>query len=111
MFQDLIGVPYKSHGRSKNDGFDCYGLVIECAKRAGKHLNDAFDDKSAERLNVERIESPELYCIVSAWTLGRVNHIGMYIGHQQVIHCSVSGVCVQKLGDFNVEGFYRITED
>ena len=39
---DLVGVPFKVHGRSKEEGFDCYGLAMGVERRAGKNLPDAF---------------------------------------------------------------------
>lgn len=111
MFRDLIGVPYKAHGRSKEEGFDCYGLVIEMARRTGKNLKDAFREKTAEKLNVKKIDSPEPYCLVAIRTFGKDNHVGMYIGRGMVMHCSYAGVVAQRLSDFDVSGFYRITEN
>lgn len=111
MFRDLIGIPYKPHGRNKEEGFDCYGLVIECAKRLGKKLNDAFENVSVEKLNVRKIDKPEIYCLIAIKVFGKINHIGMYLGQGMIIHCSFLGVCVERIDDFEIGGYYRITEE
>ena len=42
MYEDLLGTKFKVHGRSKEEGFDCYGLAIEVLRRNGIELKDAF---------------------------------------------------------------------
>lgn len=37
---DLIGVPFVPFGRDAKTGLDCYGLVMEVARRYGKPLRD-----------------------------------------------------------------------
>lgn len=49
---DLIGVPFVEFGRDVKTGLDCYGLCIECARRAGKHLQDVV----LEKFNKERCQ-------------------------------------------------------
>ena len=40
-YNDLLGAKYKPHGRG-DGGYDCYGLVLECCRRAGTPLKDPF---------------------------------------------------------------------
>lgn len=53
-YRDLIGVPYKVHGRSIEDGLDCYGLAIEVLRRNGIRLDDVIysdnDEDTKSRL-------------------------------------------------------------
>lgn len=37
-YLDLIGIQYKKKGRDPLSGLDCYGLLIEAFKRAGKTI-------------------------------------------------------------------------
>ena len=52
-YDDLLNVPFKRFGRDKS-GFDCYGVVMECCKRAGTPLKDLYGgivDLPAESVN------------------------------------------------------------
>lgn len=40
----LIGIPFKSRGRSIKTGFDCWGLVIEVFKRINITIPDFYID-------------------------------------------------------------------
>ena len=40
-YDDLLTAQYKPHGRG-DGGYDCYGLVLECCRRAGTPLKDPF---------------------------------------------------------------------
>lgn len=70
--KDLIGTPFKEFGRDAKTGLDCYGLVIEVAKRYGKELKDvaahkfsiAEADKEADlKLNVKVTKDVKKPCI------------------------------------------------
>lgn len=37
---DLVGVPFVPFGRDAKKGLDCYGLVLEVARRYGRPLRD-----------------------------------------------------------------------
>lgn len=53
--EELIGRPYKPGGRGPNF-YDCWGLCMEVARRAGKKLPD-YDDPFSESGRRELIES------------------------------------------------------
>jgi cell wall-associated NlpC family hydrolase len=123
--RDLIGCPYKMHGRNKQEGFDCYGLAIEVESRAGKYLPDVFytatDTKTNEEtgkilvngLDVLKIERPEPYCIISIKIHDTPCHIGVYLGGGKFIHSTqLHGVHVSNLEKYRnrVYGYYRILE-
>jgi cell wall-associated NlpC family hydrolase len=120
---DLIGVPYKEHGRGK-DGMDCYGLCVEVMRRGGFTLPDIWygdteretNKKMAETLAASipnvKIEKPEIGCVIEFNILGDPSHVGVYLGEGCFIHASKThGVCIDKLYRWRarVNGFYRIT--
>ena len=91
MYEDLLGVKFKVHGRSKEEGFDCYGLAIEVLRRNGIKLEYAFykDLDNRESVHEElhskishlRIEKPERCCIIELSVGGEPLHVGVYIGN------------------------------
>ena len=118
---DLLGVPYKNHGRNK-DGYDCYGLVLEVEKRFGHILPDIDDMKCSEALrnfdklhsetikllNVCEITEPlqESDVILFKGTSNTLNHIGVYLGDNNFIHCNKYGVHIEKLDKWNIGKVY-----
>lgn len=123
QIRDLVGIPYKVHGRDKN-GMDCYGVAIEMMRRIGKYLPDFIYDKTDDETNketaelirkglpVKPIKHPELYCLVDIAVTGdRTTHVGVYIGGGLFIHATTSnGVCVQSLAVYKnrIKGYYRV---
>ena len=98
-YSDLIGIPFKSGGRSKAEGYDCYGLVCEIYKRAGitlpPYYADAFDSAAVNKQIEEakthsywqQIPSPRDLCILAIrFNSPVVNHTGVYIGNGQFLH-------------------------
>ena len=53
---DLIGVRFKNHGRSVEEGFDCYGLAIEVSKRLGHNLRDLWYERADEETFAANVE-------------------------------------------------------
>lgn len=118
-FDDLIGVPYKLHGRTKA-GFDCYGLVIEVCKRLGHKLSDrdvvqegfnettwSMDifDKYKGRIAIhdglEKTNIAEYGDILVFFDKqGRTVHIGVKLNKDDFIHCDCNGVHISKLSTY-----------
>lgn len=113
---DLVGVKYSFNGRSKQTGFDCYGLAIEVCKRFGYTLPDVEEALSEDRdfllcenkcllgVNVERTQMPkkEGDVILFKNPKGVLNHIGVYLGNGRFIHCNKLGVHLDKLRDYQM---------
>ena len=106
---DLIGIPYKEHGRDKN-GYDCYGLVIEVEHRYGNELDDFDYQAVTDRLignsvtvlesqkHIEKIDGyAEGAIVLFSNQAGFKNHIGVYVGDGKVIHCNYKGVHLDRL--------------
>lgn len=117
---DLLGKPYKPHGRGP-DGYDCYGLVIEVERRYGIELPD-FDYQSySEEYIAGRIlelKKANHAIEIGGYVEGAVvlfknsngfkNHIGVYIGDNQIVHCNEKGVNIvyTDYADKFVSGVY-----
>jgi cell wall-associated NlpC family hydrolase len=120
---NYIGIPYKPHGRTKEEGLDCYGLILCLFRERGITLPDPVypdtDTKTNKRImeslestipNI-RLDKPEQGCIIEFNVLGEPSHIGMYIGGGAFIHSSRrTGVVVEKLYHWEkrVRGYYRV---
>lgn len=119
---DLIGIPFKVHGRDKT-GMDCYGLLIEISKRLGVNFPDAFynsvDNSSKENtynflyenLPLEKINELEKYCVISMFMGGKFSHVGVYLGQGKFIHSTENcGVCIQNINKYKkmIHSIYRI---
>lgn len=125
FYQDLIGKKYQKNGRGSK-GYDCYGVVLELAKRRGFFLPEIKTPESIklrqamfEKLSSEYaipIEKPEPNCIVVFDTrvFGRL-HVGMVLENcRQFIHADLQRVRVCRLDSFIwkrlIIGFYRLTK-
>ena len=121
--RDLLGSPYKVHGRNKEEGFDCYGLVMEIYKRKGEKLPDFFyddvkPDDTKEVYNyalpyVEKVDKPVDMCLCCFAIPNESKHIGIYIGEGKMIHAVKNiGVAVTDVKRYShfFEGYYRFKE-
>ena len=121
-YLDLLGIPFKTHGRDKT-GMDCYGVLIEIAKRLGVDFPDAFYnsvDKASknntynflfEKLPLEKIDKLEKYCVFFLFMGGKCSHVGVYLGEGKFIHATEDcGVCIQRMDRYKkwINGIYRI---
>lgn len=116
-FTDLIGVPYKEHGRTKEEGLDCYGLVLECCRRAGTPLTDldyhspSFTlpqaDDAKPSLNVREVPGPKPGRIVEMDYNGKI-HVGYMADMNNVLHATDRGVRLSALAALKVRGFYEV---
>lgn len=111
---DLLGAPYKEHGRDIN-GFDCYGLAIEVARRFGYELNDVvynnhnieLSAEYAPTLNVTPIETPREGALLEMQYNNEL-HIGICLNAKEFIHMTRGGCRVNRIGTFKVRGIYGI---
>ena len=112
---DLIGVRFKNHGRSVDEGFDCYGLAIEVSRRLGHELYDLWYEKAnpdtfnenvddvCKKMSelVEETDSQELgNLILFADEKGRMVHIGVILEDGLFIHADFGGVRVTRIDDY-----------
>ncbi len=131
--KDLIGVPFKNRGRSREEGFDCYGLVKEVFRRYGNIIPEYdmqynYDDMCRVNELIEgnihdypwkEIKEPKAPCLIAmrfGSPEGVVNHTAVYIGGGRFIHARERiGVCIDRLSSPAwrrvIVGFYEYTGD
>lgn len=120
-YRELVGTKYKVHGRSIEEGFDCWGLVLYVYKSMGIQLLDPCYENLKDRLKVNqelinsgmfiKIERFENNCIIEILDRGEPVHVGLYIGNGMMIHCtSRNGVICEPVNRYkkNIVGLYKV---
>ena len=110
---DLLGVRFTSHGRSINEGFDCYGLAIEVERRLGHELKDLWYEKAEDRIFTENADSMILAhsvtetkkyilgdLIIFSDSNGNMVHIGVMLDEENFIHAELGGVKVTNINNY-----------
>lgn len=122
IYSDLLGIRFRPHGRSKEEGYDCYGVAIEVLKRNGITLPDVYydslkqDEKWWNEFNSHftKIDKPEVNCLVEISSLSQKRgHLAVYIGEGLIIHSLVKvGVCIEPLSRYEhrIEGYYIVND-
>lgn len=112
---DLIGIPYKEHGRSLA-GLDCYGLAIIVEKRFGKNLQDVvyanhdaeLSKKWAPLLNARRTDFIKEGSVLEIHVGGTL-HIAVALNKQMMIHATTNqGVRISKIAAYKVAAVYEV---
>jgi len=119
-YDDLLNIPFKKFGRDKN-GFDCYGVVMECCRRAGTPLKDLYgdivdlpangvNDYISGGLNVREIPAPKTGGLVYSIYKGNV-HVGYIVERGKVLHATVNGVKISPLAVMKPIAFYEVINE
>lgn len=121
MYRDLLKTKYTIHGRNKEEGFDCYGLVIETLRRNNLFLPDVFYSSEKEygmvyneivlSDYVEKIKSIEKNCLICLFVYGEPNHVGMCIGEGLFIHATKNkGVIIEPISRYKsrIQGVFKV---
>lgn len=113
---DLIGVPYKEHGRDLN-GLDCYGLAIIAVDiLTGKKLNDVWYDESHDpalaallspTLNVKKTSEIKAGNLLEMTFNDRL-HIGVILNKNEFIHATKNGVKISHLRNAPIVNIYEV---
>jgi hypothetical protein len=109
---DLIGIPYKPHGRDEN-GVDCFGLIRIIAGRRGTPIPDVWYEKSdpalislAQSMKVHKLAQCEAGCVIEMEDRSRL-HLGYAIDRKRMLHVTIrDGVCVDDIGILPIRGYY-----
>jgi|AMWB02.1.fsa_nt_gi cell wall-associated NlpC family hydrolase len=117
--RDLVGTKYKAHGRTKQEGLDCYGLVLLIGKRLGIELPESlylarwdkrhglFEDNKQWFI---RVEKPQAGDLITFSINKYVVHVGVMLDHYRFIHATdTAGVCLGRVDSTpqTIEGYYR----
>lgn len=110
---DYIGTPFKSHGRSIEEGFDCYGFGIDFCREIlhrtlpDFHSYEIADDKGfsenyldvMKNIDVKKVDNKDKKYgdLILFYTNGKATHIGISLGNDTFIHCDRFGVRVLEL--------------
>lgn len=120
-YDDLLNVPFRKLGRDKS-GFDCYGVVVECCKRAGTPLRDLYNDiadlpvESVRDyidggLNVREVPEAKIGGLVCSAYKGNV-HVGYIVGRGLVLHATIDkGVKISPLEALHPIAFYEVINE
>lgn len=113
---DLLGKPYMEGGRGP-DSYDCYGVVIEVARRMGIELRDIEHEGHSLELSskipsladdIHPVEKMKRGVIVEAEAAGEL-HLGIALDSRVMIHATYNrGVCVHPVSLFTVRRLYGI---
>jgi cell wall-associated NlpC family hydrolase len=115
---ELVGVPFAYGGRGP-DSYDCYGLVLECARRDGITLPDfGFADNQARISAMMGATLPQWHetaaapGVVALLRVGRwVSHVGYLLDENRMIHTwsESGGVTIERLDIWKhrIVGLYK----
>lgn len=111
---DLVGLPYRDGGRGP-DAYDCYGLVIEIFRRAGKSMPDlryADHDPGIAGAVIDGLplretgRPPREMDVIEMVHRGEL-HVGVAINGREFIHATRLGVRVSPIGLYPVRRMYE----
>lgn len=95
--KSLLGTPYVWGGESLSEGgFDCSGLTQYVFKQVGYNLNRISSDQAKQGVYVSRQNlQPGDLVFYSFEGTSNINHVGIYIGNNQMIHSPKQGDTVK----------------
>lgn len=116
-----MGSPFKWGGKSPEEGFDCWGLVVEIYKRLGVDIEATLKYQGPESAprevpeGVERAWEPvrgalEVWDVITFAPLreGDPPHVGVYVGNLRVVEATPQfGVVARRIGHRKILGVYR----
>lgn len=89
----LIGTRYRYGGTSEKTGFDCSGLVQHVFAQQGYRLPRSSNEQFSKLLPVKEPRPGDL--IFFRHGKGKVNHVGIYLGNQKMLHSPSPGKKVE----------------
>lgn len=110
-YNDLLGAPYEKYD-------NCYGLIVECCRRAGTPLKNPFkklhkmaagtEAQYITELNVQEIPAPKSGAIIECLD-GNNLHVGYLLTNTLVIHSTrKTGVITTHIAALNPIKYYEV---
>ncbi len=87
------GDPYR-YGATGPNAFDCSGLTMYSYKRVGRTIPRTTDQQKAGLRGIRKTDKRrgDLIVFVNG---GNAYHVGIYVGHNKIVHASRSGTPVK----------------
>lgn len=127
-WEDMLGAPFKLGGRSIERGIDCFGLLQEYFRRAGREIPDPFTDYGGEDV---RVSAKAAAAFGDLWTVGdgreigdvallrqgreqtSILHVGILVEPDRILHslkgCGVAVTSLRHYGHL-ILAWYRLAE-
>lgn len=90
--KNQLGTKYRYGGNSPSQGFDCSGLVHYSFAQAGVELPRTSREQFKA---LTPTPDPKPGDLIYFGMKGRVNHVGIYLGNDQMLHSPSSGKLVE----------------
>lgn len=105
-----LGVPYKWAGSSP-DGFDCSGFIYYVLNKTGSQMGRySAEGYYSRSYYIHNPQPGDLVFLENTYKPG-ISHMGFYVGNNQFIHASSSGVVISSLDNpyykAHLDGFKR----
>lgn len=98
-----IGTPYAYGGHTRGKGTDCSGMIMELfldVYNLKLPRSSAMQREFSRHVRFEDMMPGDLVFFTTSKNSGRVNHVGLYVGDNRMIHASSSrGVMESGLGE------------
>ncbi|MDE5659959.1 MAG: C40 family peptidase [Muribaculaceae bacterium] len=98
-----IGTPYAYGGHTRGKGTDCSGMIMELFLKVYDlklPRSSAMQREYARKVDYDRMMPGDLVFFSTSKNSSRVNHVGLYIGDNRMIHASSSrGVMESNLAE------------
>ena len=104
--QQFVGNPYVYGGTSLTNGADCSGFVQSVFKNFGISLprNSRSQSTAGKKVSVSSIQPGDVVFYASN---GTVNHCGIYIGNNKIVHASTAKTGI-KISNYNYRSIYTV---
>lgn len=98
-----IGTPYSYGGSTKRKGTDCSGMIMKIFDEVYDlklPRSSAMQHEVARPVKFDNMKPGDLVFFTTSKNARRVNHVGLYVGDNRMIHASSSrGVMESSLGE------------
>ncbi|MFA5657666.1 MAG: NlpC/P60 family protein [Oscillospiraceae bacterium] len=119
-YEDLLACNYLDFGRDPQKGLDCYGLILECCKRAGTPLKDVvyettkcasgFVDEAKLHVNIKEITKPRKGGLVQCYYNKHI-HAGYMLNDVHMLHMTYDGVRITPVFAVADAKFYEVISE